>query len=103
MRTGYADPAIKHRGSIDFIVNIGSSIPNDIIKVQDITFHRNLIKDLRVCEPPKPQQIDANASSKNLAFQLSQDLADYCCSNELSDIQIKCQDETFDAHQVIAI
>ena len=97
------DPAIKSRGSIDFINNIDSLIPNDIIKVQDITFHRRFIKDIRVCEPPKPQQINLNAKapSKNLAFQLSQDLANYCCSNELSDIQIKCQDETFDAHQVI--
>ena len=95
-RTG-PDPAIKSKGSIDFI----SLIPNEIIKVQDITFHRRLIKDIRVCEPPKPQQINAKASSKNLTFQLSQDFANYCCSNELSDIQIQCQDETFDAHQVI--
>ena len=41
------------------------------------------------CEPLMPQQ------------KLSEDLVDYCCSKELSDIQIKCQDETFDAHQVI--
>ena len=51
------------------------------------------------CEPLKPQQNDDK--TKALKFELLDDLADYCCSNELSDIQIKCQDETFDAHQLI--
>ena len=51
------------------------------------------------CEPLKPQQNDDK--TKALKFELLDDLADYCCSNELSDIQIKCQEETFDAHQLI--
>ena len=49
----------------------------------------------------KPQQINDETKALKYAFELSEDLANYCCSNELSDIQIKCQDETFDAHQVI--
>ena len=51
------------------------------------------------CEPLRPEQNDDKTKAPK--FELSDDLADYCCSNELSDIQIKCQDETFDAHQVI--
>ena len=66
---------------------------------EEVTLDVKKILTCSKCEPLKPQQNDDK--TKALKFELSEDLADYCCSNVLSDIQIKCQDETFDAHQVI--
>ena len=68
---------------------------------EEFAFNSSLIKDWRVHETPMPQQIDANATVNKFAVELSENFANYCCSKELSDLQIKCQDKTFDAHQVI--
>ena len=76
--------------------------PSDNV-YEKVAFPRSKIKDWPwlVCETPMPQQIEASATVNKFAVELTENFASYCCSKELSDIQIKCQDKTFDAHQLI--